>query len=67
MKHDLSTEQIPVSAFVGSSKNLEDLKDGAVGCCMRADLFMGTSFIRNMGTSLIESTGVPHLQNNALS
>ena len=27
----LSTEQVPVSAYVGSSKNLGDLKDPAVG------------------------------------
>jgi len=26
-KHGLSTEQFPVSAYVGSSKNLKDLKD----------------------------------------
>ena len=26
-KHGLSTEQVPVSAYVGSSKNLKDLKD----------------------------------------
>jgi len=25
-KHGLSTEQFPVSAYVGSSKNLKDLK-----------------------------------------
>ena len=25
--HQLSTEQFPVSAYVGSSKNLQDLKD----------------------------------------
>ena len=30
-KHGLSTEQFPVSAYVGSSKNLKDLKeDGGV-------------------------------------
>ena len=30
-KHGLSTEQFPVSAYVGSSKNLKDLKDrGAI-------------------------------------
>ena len=27
-KHGLSTEQFPVSAYVGSSKNLKDLKRG---------------------------------------
>ena len=27
-KHGLSTEQVPVSAYVGNSKNLKDLKDG---------------------------------------
>ena len=27
-KHGLSTEPVPVSAYVGSSKNLKDLKDG---------------------------------------
>ena len=27
-KHGLSTQQFPVSAYVGSSKNLKDLKDG---------------------------------------
>jgi hypothetical protein len=32
-QHDLSTEQVPVSAYVGSSKILKDLKD----------LFCGTS------------------------
>jgi hypothetical protein len=26
-KHGLSTEQVPVSAYVGSSKNIKDLKD----------------------------------------
>ena len=26
-KHGLSTEQFPVSAYVGSSKNLKDLKE----------------------------------------
>ena len=26
-KHGLSTEQVPVSAYVGSSKNLKDLKE----------------------------------------
>ena len=26
-KHGLSTEQYPVTAYVGSSKNLKDLKD----------------------------------------
>jgi len=31
-KHGLSTEQVPVSAYVGSSKNLKDLKM-ALGAC----------------------------------
>jgi hypothetical protein len=31
--HDLSTEQVPVSAYVGSSKNLKDLKDNGRLCC----------------------------------
>ena len=31
-KHGLSTEQFPVSAYVGSSKNLKDLK----GCCNKS-------------------------------
>jgi len=30
MSHGLSTEQVPVSAYVGSSKNLKDLKDQRV-------------------------------------
>jgi hypothetical protein len=30
-KHGLSTEPVPVSAYVGSSKNLKDLKDLGVG------------------------------------
>ena len=29
-KHGLSTEPVPVSAYVGSSKNLKDLKDAHV-------------------------------------
>ena len=28
-KHGLSTEQFPVSAYVGSSKNLKDLQEGS--------------------------------------
>ena len=31
-KHGLSTEQFPVSAYVGSSKNLKDLKLAAILC-----------------------------------
>ena len=38
-KHGLSPEQIPVFAYVGSSKNLKDLKDGWITkstrtCCL---------------------------------
>ena len=37
-KHGLSTEPVPASVYVGSSKNLKDLKEtmtvqGAVGIC----------------------------------
>ena len=39
--HGLSTEQFPVSAYVGSSKNLKDLKDAhrprLVCCCQIED------------------------------
>ena len=31
-KHGLSTEQFPVSAYVGSFKNLKDLKHTALAC-----------------------------------
>ena len=31
-KHGLSTEPVPVSAYVGSSKNLKDLKDATSVC-----------------------------------
>ena len=29
-KHGLSTEQVPMSAYVGGSKNLKDLKQAAL-------------------------------------
>ena len=43
-KHGLSAEQVPVSAYVGSSKNLKDLKD--LLSCTPAE-WRGTSLIRN--------------------
>jgi len=33
-KHGFSAEPIPVSAYVGSSKNLKDLKERAIGCSL---------------------------------
>ena len=35
-KHGFSTEQFPVSAYVGSSKNLKDLKDLRMPCTASA-------------------------------
>ena len=41
-KHGLSTEQFPVSAYVGSSKNLKDLKDQTL---KQVDSAMGEAMV----------------------
>ena len=51
-KHGLSTEQVPASVYVGSSKNLKDLKavhqEGIVGTKSEGStVHRGTSPIRN--------------------
>jgi len=61
-KHGLSTEQFPVSAYVGSSKNLKDLKDrpsstGVPRYPCRGDLQAGGGI--TPGTRSYGTTGVP--------
>ena len=56
-KHGLSTEPVPVSALVGSSKTLKDLKDEVaipvtvlhinVRTVIQQQLYRGALFIRN--------------------
>ena len=57
--HGLSTEQFPVSAYVGSSKNLKDLK--VLGkCTLGAFFFINRTAPYERGSPVIlPATGVP--------
>ena len=69
-KHGLSTEPVPVSAYVGSLKNLRDLKDDRLtfpdlhDVCTRREERLK---VRNLcsgayrGTSLIRKTHLPRI------
>jgi hypothetical protein len=54
LKHGLSTEPVPVSAYVGSSKNLKDLKD----LHMRGIPVQGGRVASSQGLSLFLSVEV---------